>query len=419
MEIPEEVFFEVAPMKKPCVLQMTCVVFVFCAATAIASPAQVFTTLYSFGDRSHNNGSGVLPVAALVQAKDGNFYGTTSEGGSGYVGTVFKVTPAGALTTLHNFVGRDGSIPYASLVQASDGNFYGTTVNGGTSGSCPPDGCGTVFKITPTGALTTLYSFCSQPNCTDGYPPSGLVQATDGNFYGTTGYSGANDTCSDGCGTVFRITPSGALTTLYNFCSQPNCTDGYTPSSGLVQASDGNFYGETGGTVYKITPTGTLTNLHTFNGTDGSNAGGGLVQGADGNFYGTTTYGGANDSGTVFQMTPEGSLTTLYSFCNDQFCEDGGRPSAGLVQASDGNFYGTTVYGGFPGYGTVFKVTSSGALDTLHAFQGPDGKWPYAGLVQGTDGNLYGTTWRGGAYGVGTVFRLVLPRTCIVCPTVE
>jgi len=298
-------------------------------------------------------------------------------------------------TTLLTF--GDGTNPYAGLVQGSDGNFYGTTESGGVNGSS-----GTVFKMTPGGTLTTLYQFCSQGGnyCTDGANPyAGLVQGSDGNFYGTTVAGG---TGCDGDGTVFKITPSGALTTIYSFCRANG--NGYRPYSGLVQGSDGNFYGTTfyGSTVFKITPDGIVTRLYTFcsqqNCTDGDFASAGLVQGSDGNFYGTTTQGGDYGVGTAFKITPSGALTTLQSF-NGTY---GAAPYAGLVQGTDGNFYGTTSSGGANGnYGTVFIITPNGALTTLYSFCSQagctDGQNPYAaGLVQGTDGNFYGTTENGG-----------------------
>jgi uncharacterized repeat protein (TIGR03803 family) len=179
------------------------------------------------------------PFAGLVQGTDGNFYGTTSGGGAGFAGTVFKLSPGGTLARLHSFDTTDGASPYAGLIQAADGNFYGTTTLGGTNSA------GTIFQITPSGTLTTLYNFCTQPKCSDGETPvAGLVEATDGNFYGTTEFGGAN-----GAGSIFQITADGALTTLYSFCAQTNCTDGANPLAGLFQATDGNFYGaaSTGG----------------------------------------------------------------------------------------------------------------------------------------------------------------------------
>jgi uncharacterized repeat protein (TIGR03803 family) len=296
------------------------------------------------------------------------------------------------------------------LVQATDGNFYGTTAYGGASANCYL-GCGTVFKITPLGTLTTLHSF----NGTDGeFPFAGLVQGTDGNLHGTTTAGGAN-----GRGTVFSITSAGSLTTIYSFCAQSNCTDGANPYGDLVQATKGNFYGTTSaggangqGTVFSITPGGFLTTIYSFcaqsNCTDGANPYGGLVQATNANLYGTTA-GGGNGGGTVFSITPGGSLTTIYSFCALIQCTDGFGPAAVLVQA-DGNFYGTTGDGGDatncnPGCGTVFRVTAGGGFTTLYAFDFTHGAYPW-GLVQATDGNFYGATEQGGAYGTGTVFKL-------------
>jgi len=174
-------------------------------------------------------------VAGLVQGIDANFYGTTSRGGGHNAGTVFKMTPDGVLRTLHSFDTADGAYPEAALIQGADGNFYGTT-SAGAAGNA-----GTVFRITPEGVLTTLYSFCSQPDCADGGSPlAGLVQATDGNFYGTTSISSGGPN-----GTIFQITPAGTMTTLYTFCSQAGCADGAQPLAGLIQATDGNFYGAT------------------------------------------------------------------------------------------------------------------------------------------------------------------------------
>jgi uncharacterized repeat protein (TIGR03803 family) len=308
--------------------------------------------------------------------------------------------PAQTFTTLVNFDGTDGSEPFVCLVQGTDGNLYGTTSGGGANGS------GTVFKMTPSGTLTTLYSFCSQTNCTDGgEPAAGLVLATDGNFYGTTFYGGANS-----AGTVFKITPGGTLTTLHSFGG----IDGTMPATGLVLATDSNLYGTTFvgakgyGTVFKITSGGTLTTLHSFALTEGENPSGALIQASDGNLYGTTYAGGANGIyGTVFKITTGGALTTLHSFNGT----DGFNPFAGLIQAADSNFYGTTLSGGANGGGIVFRITSTGTLTTLYSFCGQtnctDGATPYAPLVQATDRNLYGTTSAGGgASGDGTVFKV-------------
>jgi uncharacterized repeat protein (TIGR03803 family) len=240
---------------------------VLCAVKAIASPAVTFKILVNF-----DGTNGQHPVAGLVQATNGNFYGTTSEGGADGNGTVFDITAGGKLARLHSFCSQggypsctDGANPGAGLIQATNGNFYGTTSAGGAHGG------GTVFEITAGGQLTTLHNFCSQLGCADGVNPgAGLIQATDGNFYGTTYSGGTSSACSGyGCGTVFEITTGGQLTTLHNFCSQTNCTDGVGPVA-LVQATNGSFYGTTAGggtgcgTVFEITAAGKLTTLHSF-----------------------------------------------------------------------------------------------------------------------------------------------------------
>ncbi|HUD47524.1 MAG TPA: choice-of-anchor tandem repeat GloVer-containing protein [Candidatus Baltobacteraceae bacterium] len=399
-------------------------------AAALVLPALVtqadvvFTCLYSFS----GGNDGANPVAALVQGSDGNFYGTAEYGGAytnqfgiGY-GTVFKISATGALTTLYAFGTLtnadggplDGAHPSAGLIQASDAYFYGTTGWGGTNGLYP---FGTVFKITSNGALTTLHSF----NGTDdgANRAAALAQGSDGNFYGTTS------------GAAFQMTPAGVLTTLASLA---------WPSA-LVQGNDGYFYGTTYGTididninsffptfgtVFKISANGALTTLYAFgtitnaNGVplDGANPIAGLVQGSDGNFYGTTKAGGDDSAyaydglGAVFEITTNGALKTLHSFTGN----DGANPVAALVQSSDGNFYGTTSGGQFFGNGTVFKISTSGTLTTLYHFgsitnasgEALDGANPCAALVQGSDGNFYGTTSEGGTYGNGTVFRLTL-----------
>ena len=399
--------------------------FVFCAAAAIAASAQTLTTIADF-----TFSEGMDPDAPLVQGINGNLYGTTAAGGSSTrcrldglpygCGTLFEITPAGTLTTVHRFDNADGDTP-GGLVQSANGGFYGTTFYGGANGD------GTVFNISSTGKLTTLYSFCSQTNCIDGkYPTSQLVLGINGNFYGATYGGGAN-----GRGTIFQVTPDGKLSTLYSFCSQTNCNDGSGPG-GLMLATSGAFYGVTstgganlGGTIFEITPAGKLSTLYSFcsqaNCTDGYGPSA-VVQASNGVFYGVTNQGGANclnglpsGCGTVFKITPKGVLKTLYSFCSQTNCSDGSNPN-GLIQATDGNLYGTTSTGGLSGnWGTIFEITSAGTFITLHQFCSQtnceDGAGPQSGLTQATDGNFYGTTGEGGsncigAAGCGSVFSL-------------
>jgi uncharacterized repeat protein (TIGR03803 family) len=420
-------------MNKPGLWNIASIVAVFCLATTIALGAQTFTPLASFDGKN-----GFLANGPLVQGANGNFYGTTAYGGAhnnntscsgGGCGTFFEITPAGKLTTLYNFCSQkncaDGATPSA-LVLGTNGNFYGTTDAGGginNSSFCPYGGCGTVFEITPAGTLTTLYNFCAEQNCADGVSPSRLVQATNGSFYGVAAAGGIDNGdagCPLGCGTVFRITPKGALTIVYSFCTQTNCADGETPQAGLVQATNGNFYGVTfyGGTgwgnVFEVTAGGRLTSLHSFcphypDCGDGIFPQGQLIQASNGKLYGTTSVFGANNGGTVFEITPAGKLKTLYNFCSQTNCADGGRPFAGLVEGTDGNFYGTTSLGGIDnsglcgtsGCGTAFAITAAGSLSTLYSFCSDtnctDGAFPETALMQGTKGIFYGSAVKGGA----------------------
>jgi len=391
-------------VRKLSLSKMACIVSVFCAATAILSPAQTkFTSLLSF-----NGNNGADPhFVNLVQGTDGNLYGTTYVStGSG--GTVFKVTVGGALTTLYTFCKggepcQDGAQPNAGLALASNGDFYGTTINGGANND------GTVFEITSAGSLTTLHSF----DMTDGaLPQVALVQASNGNLYGTTSTGGTDDV-----GTVFQITTGGALTSLHSF----DGTDGNAPNVGLVQGTSGNLYGATyeggtgSGTVYDITPAGAFSTLHTFEPAEGAGITGTLVQASNGNFYGTDI-GGGDGMGTIYEITPSGTLTVLYSFCTKSGCPDGAIPYAGLIQGTDGNLYGTTFAGGAnttscnAGCGTIFQITTAGKFTTLYNFCSQancaDGSAPQGGLVQATNGSFYGTTYYGGTDGIGTIYSL-------------
>ena len=415
--------------------RMVYALFVLGLATANALPAQVLTTLYSFCTASGGNcPDGENLYAGLVQGLDGSLYGTTYQGGTYGGGTVFKIGASGSLTTLYNFCAAsgcaDGQSPFAGLTLATGGNFLGTTQGGGTNSY------GTVFSITPAGVLTTLYNFCSQTRCADGgYPYGGLFQAANGVFYGTT-FIGGHINGQSPEGTVFKITSSGTLATVYQFCHGfGTCTDGSAPLGGVIQATDGNFYGTTFtggakegwpqglgdvGTVFKLTPGGALTTLFSFDAfPSGCWPRAGLLQGSDGNLYGTTNQRGSTGNyGTIYKISTSGSLTTLYSFCAVSGCADGSTPEGPLIQATDGNYYGTTHYGGANNGGTVYRITPWGTMTTLYSFCAQagcaDGQYPYAGLFQATDGNLYGTTYQGGAAGKGTVFSLSVGRAPFV-----
>lgn len=378
-------------------------VVAFCFAAAIASTAQTLTTLYTF-DFSH----GRTPSSSLVQGLNGNLYGATLEGGNSDDGTVFEITASGALTSLHSFCAQtsciDGRNPNGELILGRDGNFYGITSGGGANSDpnlCPV-GCGTVFKITSGGSVTTLYNFCSQKGCADGYMPNGLVQGADGNFYGTTDPASVSF-CPTCIGTIFRLTPQGAFTNLYNFCAQTNCADGQNPQPGLIQASNGNFYGTTvSGVIFEITPAGKYSVLYKFN--FGGSIPGPLMQGSNGDLYGATEFGGAHHSGSVFRITLGGKFTNLYSFCPQSGCSDGLAPSGWLALGSDGNLYGATAQGGAvtngsdcpTGCGTIFSLSRTGNFTKLYNFCSlancADGFAPLHGMMQGTDGKFYGST---------------------------
>jgi uncharacterized repeat protein (TIGR03803 family) len=358
------------------------------------------TTLWTFS----NGVDGANSYATMMQGSDGNLYGTTYGSGVGASanGAVFRITPGGSLTNLHSFVGSDGANPFAGLVQGTDGNFYGTTYDGGVNGY------GTVFRVNAGGSLTTLWTFTNGMDGANSYAT--MVQGSDGNFYGTTYGSGSGPSAN---GTVFRISAGGSLSSLWSFTGG---TDGANPGAGLVEGSDGNFYGTTYaggsgyGTVFRITTGGSLATLWSFtNGVDGANSYATLVQGVDGNFYGTTSGSGSGPgaNGTVFRITPSGNMTNLWEFTG---CGDGGSPSAGLMQGSDGNFYGTTAGSGSgpSANGSVFRISPTGSLTVLHFFVGSDGYNPNATLVQGIDGSFYGTTTYG-ANGYGTVFQFSVP----------
>jgi uncharacterized repeat protein (TIGR03803 family) len=340
-------------------------------------------TVYSFCLEGLPCVDGSLPSAGLALVGNDSLYGTTAQGGdpncsppSG-CGTIFKIDRQGALTTLHVFEMSDGYAPSSALIQGADGFFYGTTTGGGLSNK------GTVFRMSPAGTLVVLHSFTGGDGA---QPESGLVQATDGEFYGTTNQGGSDPTGCEGygCGTVFRIKSNGEFTMLYSLCSQPNCADGALPVAGLTQGTDGNLYGTTTGevayglgTIFRITLSGALTTLYSFcaqpDCTDGAIPIAGLTLGSDGTFYGTTQQGGTSGRGAAFSFTPAGALTTLYSFCSQKKCADGSYPYGGITQGTDGNLYGTTYTGGAAqNDGVIYRI--SVGLSPFVGFVRPYGK---------------------------------------------
>lgn len=384
-----------------------------------SAQAQSYTenVLYSFA----NGPDGNFPCAGLVQDANGNLYGTTSSGGAFGHGTIFKVDAAGQESVLYNFTGTngDGAGPLAGLALDAQGNLYGTTYFGGISN------LGTVFKLDTAAKETVLYRFGK--NKGDGAnPAAGLVMDAHGNLYGTTA-RGGDLSCDPGfgCGTVFKIMGrTGKETVLHTFTR----ADGARPVAGLTRDRRGNMYGTTSaggdlacfngagcGTVFKLDATGKETVLHSFTGgTDGAYPRGGLVMDAQGNLYGTTSElggactGGNFGCGTVFKVNKVGNETVLHSFTG--IPGDGANAYAGLVRDAQGNLYGTTLYGGTVGWGTVFKVDASGNETVLYNFtEGAINRGPEAALVRDEQGSLYGTVVGGGGSPDGMVFKLTPP----------
>ncbi|HTT84676.1 MAG TPA: choice-of-anchor tandem repeat GloVer-containing protein [Rhizomicrobium sp.] len=313
-------------------------------------------------------------------------------------------------TVLYSFQGgNDGSSPSAGLIMDKSGNLYGTTYWGGGSGCDDGLGCGTVFEFPSSGSETVLHAFAGQPS--DGaWPWGGVIADKAGNLYGTTSQGGANN-----AGTVFKVSPGGTETTLYTFTGG---SDGGDPLASLIADKAGNHYGttsmggaENSGTVFEVAADGTETVLYSFTGgNDGAAPMGGLITDKAGNIYGTTSLGGANNRGTVFEIAAGGTERVLYSFTGKS---DGGYPMAGVIADAAGNLYGTTETGGKGYEGTVFKLATDGTETVLHAFsrKKTDGEYPWGGLVMDKAGNLYGTTRGGGQYGSGTVFKVAADGT--------
>ena len=356
----------------------------FCIGAAPPVQAQTYSVIYNLGT---NSGDPITPTGPFVQGRDGSLHGGAIEGADHSTDQIFRISPAGALTVESTFGVNDSGTCGNGLTLGRDGNFYGVCQFGNG------DFLGYVYRMTPAGVVTVLHHFTgvipegTQPNT----PP---IQGNDGNFYGMTSGGGASN-----FGTVYKMTPTGTVTTLHGFTRG---TDGATPTTPLVLGNDGNFYGGTVTSIFKITASGKVTVVHDPNGgTEGSEPVT-LVLGADGSFYGTTLSAGANNAGTFFKVTASGTYTVLHNFST----ADGLRGGFDyLMQATDGNFYGAELNGFGGDQGTLYKVTTKGVLTVLHSFGGTDGSGPRGGMFQNTNGILYGDTKQGGSLLHGVVYE--------------
>jgi uncharacterized repeat protein (TIGR03803 family) len=393
---------------RPALLAAASALALFAAGDYAQAKGGKETVLYSFT----GGADGATPHAGLVLDKAGNLYGATQDGGVNEgcfygvgCGVIFRLAPDNSETPLYTFTQSafgDGILPEADLLGTKNGTLYGTTAGGGDS-SCG-GGCGTVFSLSSRGRHTVLHAF----NGDDGeFPQAGLVRDEAGNFYSTTYES------LSGAGAVFKVSPDGAITVLYQFTGGG---DGASPVDRLTIDKAGNLYGATlsggannNGVVFKLTPDSQFTVLHALTGNDGASPAGGLILDEDGNLYGTASSGGASGLGVVFRLAPDGTETVLHNFTGGA---DGASPMAALLMTKSGNLYGTTLNGGGSanctnGCGTVFEIKPDGRETVVHAFLGgSDGSNPQGVLIAGGKKVLYGTTGGGGAYGYGTVFKV-------------
>ena len=405
---------------------------------------------------------GALALSRLIQAGDGNFYGVTQRGGSADAGTAFRMTPDGAVTTLDSFGRLDqsgsGRIPGGPLVEGMnadgtpDGVFFGTTLEGGDSFF----GNGSIYMLAPDAgratkyAITYLYAFTGGAD--GGSPPGGLTigrkadGTPDGYLYGTTTGGGRSTDApnKEGSGVVFRMTTNGFVESVLHAFPRVDTANvnqgGSAPRAGLFQVHDasgwGKFFGTTSsggsdgqGTVFSVTSAGDLVTLHDFLQTpDGQFPLTGLTQGADGALYGTTLFGGAQGAGTVYRLVTDAKSSTGFTYLQSVSLDsDNKGPLDSLIQASDGKLYGTASAGGGGGLGSVFRVDADSASPTgfsatqIFTFtdQVTQGSDLSAGLTQGTDGDFYGITTQGGSSNVGTIYRLnVVPPKKAPAPTI-
>lgn len=360
----------------------------FVGAAGFSAQAQTPTVLYNF----QNTATDICEISGtLAQGRDGNMYGASEFCGANGNGGVFKISPAGVESLVASFpIGWGGCT--AGLTLGADGNFYGSCVYG--SGAFQ---FGSIYKATPAGVITDMYDFTGASGAQ--YAPYSPIQASDGNFYGVTGYPGS------ACGNVYKMTSAGVVTSLHTF-SGTDCV----PTSGLIQASDGNLYGTlelcstfgNRGCIYKITPTGVYTVMYGFVDATGSFPASGVIQGKDGQFYGTTSLGGPTGSnGTIYKVTSAGVITDLHQI---NVTTDG-APSS-ILQATDVNLYGVGINGGVANQGSLYKLTSANTFTASLLDGTTTGSNPRSPLIQNTNGLVYGVTNSGGVSSVGTFFRV-------------
>ncbi|HXC05310.1 MAG TPA: choice-of-anchor tandem repeat GloVer-containing protein [Bacteroidia bacterium] len=374
------------------------------------TPAGVLTVVHEFSGIATDGGT---PEGSLILGIDGNFYGMTYAGGASGKGVIFKCSPTGQFSILHHFAGgaSDGEAPYGSLIQASDSNFYGMTYQGGLYGY------GTIFKCAPSGSMALLHSF-KKDTSDGGLPHGSLIQASDGNLYGMTTAGGLFNN-----GVVFKCATAGTYQVVHHFAGYPS--DGAAPDGDLLQAGNGKLYGMTsgggtygGGAILECSTGGTMSLMHSFRGnnTDGGQPHGNLIQGKDSLLYGMTYGGSSPFNGTVFSCSTGGLFSLMHVF--NPGMTDGGNPYGSLIQARDGKLYGMTFAGGPISLGTIIRCTTSGS-ESLFALFGTNvyGYTPVGTPIKGNDGNLYGMTYLGGAYGEGTIFQYTSSGTMKVVHT--
>lgn len=378
-----------------------------CLFLALAAPvhAQTYKVLHNFGS-SPGDPSCPRLTGTIAQSPGGNFYSSANDCLETDGGSVYKISVNGAVTVIYRFPSNTSGprAPVGGLVFGTDQQFHGTTESGGII-----NGHGSVFRITPDGKLRTMYEFNGDLN--GGAPVSAPIQSVSGHYYGTTpGEYGLH------WGSIYKVTENGNFTLLHAF----NGADGSFALGPLIQGTDYHFYGvaEGGGkynagVIFRVTAGGYYKVVHDFDVTHGQHPAGPLIQANDGNFYGTAYDGGSGaalpGAGVIFKMTPSFKFTVLHNFSGG---DDGANPAGGLVEASDGNFYGTNIFGGANGYGVLFRITPGGAFTVLHDFDQRTGWLAQMTLLQHTNGKLYGQTTQGGSAGVGVFFRLDagLPR---------